>query len=120
MRVANIVMAVLFFVSALLQYNDPDPLPWMALYGAAGAACLLRGRGRTAWLLPALVGGAALVWALAMAPYVLPHLRFGDLFQSMKAETPAIEENRELLGILIVAAWMAVLALTSLRRKSAI
>lgn len=115
LSVANALMGLLFFVSAALQYNDPDPLRWVALYGSAGAACLLRRAGRMAWLFPALVGAVALIWAAGLAPHVLPSMRFGDLFETMKAATPAIEENRELLGILIVAAWMAVLAVTSFK-----
>jgi hypothetical protein len=35
---------------------------------------------------------------------------FADLFKTMKAETPTIEESRETLGLLIVALWMAILA----------
>ena len=118
LSVANVLMALLFFVSALLQYNDPDPLRWAALYGAACVACCLRRAGRIAWMFPALVGGVALIWAASLAPHVLPNMRFDDLFETMKAATPAIEENRELLGILIVAAWMGVLAVTSLRSAS--
>jgi transmembrane protein TMEM220 len=38
----------------------------------------------------------------------------GHLFASMKADTPAIELSREFLGLLIVAAWMATVAVFSL------
>jgi hypothetical protein len=37
----------------------------------------------------------------------------------MKAETPRIEESREALGLLIVAAWMAVLPIRSWRSRGA-
>ena len=114
-RIANAVMMAVFLVSVALQYNDPDPIRWMAIYGSAAIACLLAGRGRRPWLLPAVVGLVALIWAGAMAPYVIPELRFADLMKTMKAATPAIEESREMLGLLIVASWMAVL--TFRRRK---
>jgi Transmembrane family 220, helix len=34
-RVINWVMAVLFLFAAVVQYNDPDPVRWMAMYLAA-------------------------------------------------------------------------------------
>ena len=40
------MMAVLFLIAAALQYNDPDPLRWMAIYGLAVLACLLALAGR--------------------------------------------------------------------------
>ena len=37
--IANGIMAAMFLLSAVLQYNDPDPLRWIALYAAAALAC---------------------------------------------------------------------------------
>lgn len=110
-------MAILFLISALLQYNDPDPLRWAALYGGAAIACVVSRPASAPWLLPAAVGLAALIWAGAMAPHVLPNLAFRELFLTMKAETPSIEESRELLGLLIIAAWMGVRVATGLRKR---
>jgi len=107
-----IVMAVLFLISAVLQYNDPDPIQWGAIYLAAA---LLSGwaafRAQTLrWQPPALVGIVAVVWAIAIATHMHGTPAFADLFKTMKAETPPIEESREPLGLLIVALWMAILA----------
>ncbi len=113
LRWMNFVMATLFLLSAALQFNDPDPLRWALIYGAAGVACLLFDRIRPPWLLPSLVGVACFAWAGGLAPRVLPALRFADLFGSMKAETPSIEQSRELLGLVIIIAWMLVLAAKS-------
>lgn len=100
-------MAALFFVSSAIQVNDPDPWRWVVLYGGAGAACLLAGLHLPARSGAALVGLVSLAWAVAMLPG-LSEFRFGDLFRSMKAESPSIEAGREILGLLIVAAWMIV------------
>ena len=56
LRIANGVMAVLFAFAAAVQYNDPDPLRWMAMYGLAMLACGLALAGRLPRLLPALAG----------------------------------------------------------------
>lgn len=105
--IVNYVVALLFAVSGVLQYNDPDPWPWVLIYLAAAAACLIRAsRG------PALVVLViSLAWAAWMAPRVIPSLEPGNLVKEMHASTPAIEESREMLGLLIIAAWMAVVAL---------
>lgn len=113
--IANWIMAAVFFFSAMVQYNDPDPAEWFAIYAGAGLVCVLDGRTRAAWLLPALVCAAALVWAAILAPEALPGLRPGDLLKKMKADTPSIELGREMLGLAIVASWMLVLVVRNLR-----
>ena len=113
-ELVNRIVALLFLVSAAIQYNDPDPWLWVAIYGSAAAACLVWERNRRTWPFAALVGLVALVWGGMLTP-VLADFRFGDLFRSMKAKTPAIELSRELLGLLIIAGWMGVLVFLSRR-----
>lgn len=115
--VVNVAMAILFLVAAALQYNDLDPLRWAALYTAAFAACLIPSRIGFGWAVAAVVGGVALVWAVVLAPKTLPTLALKHLFESMKAETPAIERSRELLGLLLIAAWMGTLAIVRRRAR---
>jgi len=112
---ANLVAALVFSLSALVQFNDPDPARWIALYGSAAVVCLaaLR-RWRAAPALALAVALVALGWAAALRG-VLRRIVFSDLFRAMKAETPAIEESREFLGLLIVAGWMIALAAVASR-----
>lgn len=102
-------MALLFLTAALLQWNDPDPAWWFLIYVAAVVACVGAGRWKGAIWLASFVCGASLVWAAILVPRVLPRFEFSHLFESMKAETPAIELSREILGLLIISAWMGVL-----------
>ena len=115
-RMANRTMAVLFLICAAIQFNDPDPLRWAAIYGAAGFACLAAGRFRYSWPLPSGVGLLALVWAAWLSP-ILPQVRLRDLARTMHAETPSIELGRELLGLVIVLGWMVVLVVDSRRKR---
>lgn len=103
-------MAGLFIFAAGLQYNDPDPLRWMAVYLAAAAACIAAFFGPRR-VLPAAVGLAALAWAVTLAPEVA----FFRLFDRWEMKDAAVEETREFWGLVIVAGWMAALAA---RRKS--
>ena len=109
--IANAVMLLAFLFSLAVQYNDPDPLRWMAIYGAAAAVCALELARRTRLGYPAIVGAAALTWAVSIAPRVLGVVRFGDMFAEFEMKNAGVEESREMYGLLIVALWMGLVAL---------
>ena len=111
-------MAVLFAFAAAVQYNDPDPLQWMAMYGLAMLACGLALAGRLPRLLPALAGLGALVWAGTLAPGVVERVSLGELFQSYGMLSTAVEEGREMGGLLIVTAWMGALTVVRADRAA--
>jgi hypothetical protein len=111
-------MGILFLFAVAVQYNDPDPLRWMAIYGLAALACGLSLAGRLPRLAPVAIGLAALVWAATLAPGVVGRVSLGDLFESYAMKSAPVEEARETGGLLIVAAWMAVLALVGPRRAA--
>ena len=119
LRVANWVMLAAFLFSVAVQYNDPDPIRWMLIYGLAALACILYLRRLLRWYLPAAVGATAFGWAASIAPRVIGKTTFGDMFQSFHMINPVVEESREMGGLLIVAAWMGVLVLVSEHGRSA-
>ena len=47
MKKLNWIFFLIFLLGAVLQFNDPDPVIWMAMWGAAAGACLLFGLGIT-------------------------------------------------------------------------
>jgi len=108
-------MLLLFTLGAAVQVNDPDPTRWIAVYALAAAACLLSLLRRVPWTLPALVCALALAWAATLAPRVAGRVPFRDMFGAFEMRTAGIEESREMYGLLIIAAWMAVLALRARR-----
>jgi hypothetical protein len=110
-RMADIGMLVAFAFSVVVQLPDPDPWAWMAIYGLAAVACALVLKRRGHWIVPALVAGWALIWAAAIAPRVIGVVPFGDMFGAFEMADTGIEESREMYGLLLVAAWMVVLAL---------
>jgi uncharacterized lipoprotein YddW (UPF0748 family) len=73
----------------------------------------LKLRGRLPRYFPAALGLVALVWAASIAPRVIGKTTFGDMFQSFDMINSVVEEAREMGGLLIVAAWMAVLVAAS-------
>src|SRR5262245_2498457 len=112
-KVANWLMIAAFLFSVAVQYNDPDPIRWMLVYGLAALACVLKLRGQLSWYFPAALGAAALVWAASIAPRVIGKTTFGAMFQSWHMISEVVEEAREMGGLLIVAAWMGVLVLVT-------
>lgn len=115
LTVANGVMTVLFLVAVAVQYNDPDPLRWMGIYGLAALACVLALAGRLSRWVPVLIGLVAVAWAGLIAPGVVGRVSPGDLFESYAMKSEPVEEAREMGGLLIVAVWMALLALVGAR-----
>lgn len=115
------IAAVLFAISAVLQWNDPDPIAWILLYVAAAILAGLAARGRApAMALVALIVIAA-GWMLLLADSLLGFIARGDpglLVATMKASDPLIEESREFLGLMLVVIW-AVIAMVGGRRRVA-
>jgi len=116
LRVLNIIMTIAFLFSVAVQYNDPDTIQWMAIYGFAAAACILSLREKLRWMFSATVAIAALAWAGLLAPAVLSRPFPTTIVDSFHMTDVAVEEARELGGLLIVMTWMVVLTLTAPRK----
>ncbi len=112
LKIVTIPMALLFLLSVVVQYNDPDPLGWIAIYGAALATCIIALLGRLPRWLPAVVGVAAALWAAILLPTVLGQVSLSEMFRETGMATLEIEEARETLGLALVAIWMLVLFAT--------
>ena len=108
-KVADALFLLMFAFSVVVQVNDPDPLAWMAIYGAAAIACLLSLMGRLPWWFAVITGLVALAWAATIAPRVIGQVPFLDMFAEFEMRDIAVEESREMYGLLIVGGWMAVL-----------
>ena len=111
MRIVNWIFAALFTISALLQYNDPDPVRWALLYASAAVAAGLVATGRPQRLLMAAIAGACSSWMTFNWDSMVAFAARGDwslLAATMKAGDPLIEESREFLGLAIVLTWCVV------------
>ncbi len=94
----NLVVAAFFALFVIVQYNDPDPLFWMIVYGVAALACVLHHLKRLPPEAAAGYGVLVLLLGLYLAYRIISqHQYFFD------------EEGREMMGSLLVTIWMAVL-----------
>ena len=63
----------------------------------------------------AILAGIAIAWAAAIGVRVGGGDSYLHMFDAWEMKTPAIEEAREAIGLVIVAGWMLVIAATSRR-----
>ena len=116
-RAADAVMMLLFLFGASVQFNDPDPVRWIAIYTLAGVACLLSLLRRLHWAFPALLALVAISWAATLSPHVLGRVPFGDMFGAWEMKNVDVEESREMYGLLIIALYMVVLTIRARRTR---
>lgn len=104
MKLLHILLAILFIVFAVIQFNDPDPWLWATLYGlvAVAAGLALLGKDNLPFTLVVAVAClAAVAWSTpGFIEYITAH-RTESIIQDMAPERPYIEETREFGGALI-------------------
>ena len=107
LKSVDLVFALVLLFFAALQFNDPDPLFWIGLYGVAALGPLLTlfrpFNGSLFWLgFGYCVAGVTLT--LGGGLEFLPHVGQEPLMQDMNPEKPYIEQAREVMGSLITLA----------------
>lgn len=105
-KYASYVMAALLGVSVALQYNDPDPIRWMAMYGAGMIVAALLPAKKALAPVALLVGAAAAAWAIYLTQAVWGVIEVSDLTNKMSEKGGAVEVGREAGGLAIEAVWM--------------
>ena len=118
MKIAKIVLSVLFVLFAVVQLNDVDPWAWVALYIYVALLFGLSAVGRNHQY--ATIGGLAIIviWMATLLPDFINWVNMGmpTITGSMKAESPHVELTRECLGLLIAGIALGWLFISS--RKS--
>jgi len=112
LRIIALIFALLFFIAAILQYNDPDPFIWMLFYGTAAVSCLLFFVNRFPAILGVLLGLIYLAAAVWVWPPTFQGVRIGS------GDIENIERGREALGLIIMGAVVFFFAWQSKSRKS--
>lgn len=109
-RIVKLVLAIIFLLFAVLQYNDPDPLLWMVIYGYTAILLILPIKTLvfSRVVLASVVLGC--IYACFYIPGVYQWLTSGNLSsiaESMKVDKMYIEETREFFGLLIAIVALA-------------
>ncbi|KAM4842976.1 transmembrane protein 220 [Thomomys bottae] len=104
-RSCNALMAAFFALAAFVQVNDPDAELWVVVYMIPAILTLLVGlnplvTGNFIWkTVSAIHMVFCVAWAAGLAYHLLLHTRQNILHE---------EEGRELSGLVIITAWMAL------------
>jgi len=123
MKIFNIIFALIFLSFVYVQFNDPDPVLWILIYGSMVVMC-----GMAAFnLYPKRVYLVLLVlfigFSLIYIPSVLVWLQQDDLTalfdEIAKMEHLYIEESREFLGLMICVVVLVVNFLKARRLSKA-
>ena len=105
-RYTSYVMAALFAVCVVLQYNDPDPIRWMAAYAAVAIVSALLPSQRAFVPVAYALAIGALVWAAVLLHGVWGRMEVTDVVHKMSEKGGAVEEGREAGGLAIAGAWL--------------
>ena len=103
-------LAVLFAVSVGLQVNDPDPVRWMLIYGAAGLVIGIMPAHRLLVPIAIAIGLIAAGWGAYLGNQVFGTIQISDLWLEMSEKGGAVEVGREAGGLIIVALTMIATA----------
>jgi hypothetical protein len=103
MKIANIILTLVFILFAWWQLNDPDPYIWIPIYLYCAAMCALAAMGK-ANKIAILVGLIPLsIFMIMYIPDFINWIQMGmpSVVETMKAEKPFVELTREFGGLVI-------------------
>ena len=93
-----IALTLAFAAAAAVQFNDPDPVRWIAVYAAASLLSAATALRRAPPALHACLGVVAAAWAALLIPSIVREAAF-----------TGSEVEREFGGLVLVAFAMALL-----------
>jgi hypothetical protein len=118
MRVVEFITALLLLAMAVVQFNDPDPIYWIVVYGAAAWVVASHAFGRATGDKASIVLGLVIAGLMIVAPGFWDYVRSGD-FTSISGEMAGsntyVESAREFLGLAIA---LAALLFVRIRSRS--
>ncbi|MFT7653369.1 MAG: hypothetical protein ACI9UU_002480 [Candidatus Azotimanducaceae bacterium] len=105
-KFGHLLASLVLIVMAGLQFNDPDPSFWVAMYGIAAMMPIATLLGRRLPTIFYIAGGMLLAGLLISLPGFIDYLDSGDfgaIGGEMTASKPYVESAREFLGTAIAA-----------------
>tara|TARA_R110000868_G_scaffold109560_1_gene297748 strand:+ start:8985 stop:9350 length:366 start_codon:yes stop_codon:yes gene_type:complete len=104
-KIISWLLTIMFFISAALQYNDPDPLIWIIIWCTAAALSISFVLNKTSHILFFIAGAIYVIGFMAVFPQKFEGFEIG------KGDIKNIEEAREAFGLLIIAISMIIFGL---------
>jgi len=101
-RLSHFLNGILFFLFAIVQFNDPDPWAWILIYGLISGISIISSFGKYLKWSAYTVLIVSLIWMIFLFPGLWQWITqepFDALFGSMDPSRMHIEESREFLGL---------------------
>ncbi|MCX6948086.1 MAG: hypothetical protein NTX39_00235 [Opitutae bacterium] len=115
LRFAHGIMAGLFAFSVTLQFNDPNPAPWILLYGISAVAAGLAAAGRPSRYLAFGVLAICAIWEIQYLRVGAWHTPFSALVAEWHMTNETIVLGREFYALILIGIWMTVIGCTARR-----
>lgn len=117
-KIIHFILAAIFSLFAIVQYNDPDPVLWILIYGSVAILAALKLYMKQVNFRPLILTiiGILSLYALVHIPGFIEYLRKpdkGELFGTMIYDRPWIEQTREFLGLLLCIGSLVYLWITN-------
>ncbi|TLP81695.1 transmembrane 220 family protein [Maribacter sp. ACAM166] len=109
-KVLGYLFALLFFIGAALQYNDPDAILWVIIYTIAALVSVGFALNKIRYYLPMVIGVIAFINFLYLYPRNFQGFDLND------GDVVIVELGREAFGLLIISVVLLVFAFR-LKRK---
>jgi hypothetical protein len=105
----HLVIAILFFLFAIVQFNDGDWYLWVPIYLTVVFAAMSYYLGAAMPKVYLTIGLVLAAYSMRYIPGFIEWLKEGmpSIVHEMKADTPFVELIREFLGLVIT--WSALL-----------
>ena len=103
-KIFGFLFAVLSVISAALQYNDPDPIIWILIWGISAIISFLFFLNKISFIITLIAGVLSLIGFM----YLYPSNFQG--FDLNNGDIENIELGREAFGLLIIALVMFIYA----------
>ncbi len=96
-KILGFIFSGLFGLSAVLQYNDPDPILWIIIYAGAAIVSLLFALNKLHKMVPLLLGIVSFIGFTYLYPSDFQGFDLND------GDIRTVELGREAFGLLIIA-----------------
>ena len=118
LKYLNLFMCGAFGLSAILQFNDPDPIIWIIIYGfATFFAVAYHSNLKIDWIFFGVFSSITFIWGLFLFLDLNETVYFFELFAEFSMKNSTVEVGRESGGLLLISIWTSVLTMDKFRNK---
>lgn len=108
LRIAHGIVAALFALSATLQFNDPSPAAWIALYSACAIAAASAAANRPFKRFALVVLFICALWEMHYLSLGAWRAPFTSLTQEWTMKNESVVNGREFWALILLGGWMAL------------